>query len=681
VLMAPAARFTSASVIDAAVVAPFAACGAEKVEFAVVFASSVVDGANAATKLRFLQSPAVDLAASLTDVLGVYSATALELDIAPLQGVERVRAKFTIVLNAGVQVTASTLSDALLGFRDGKIVVADQYLGASRFMIDPANGATCECGGTCEGSIAATCKDVSGKKMDCPCVEGYSGSGILEIFEFVYDGLLPVSRDMAVLHPAGFNDGDAASAEYRKYRLSVRATDAVGVQGPPAHYDWFVDTSAPNTGLTSLPLTTGPFAVLTDPAAEFGFVSDGWIDRGPSVLSGTGDSVGFNCRLEALCWPETQLADGSTETCEHGTIVSDEQLAATHAWQPCNGGGASRRQLYTNLPDGRYTFAVAAEDQAGNSDQTPVVSQFVVDASPPTATVVDLVVLGQRMAAGFVGSKPGCTFNCTVTHHVTNVTGNVTTVDSMVVARLEGCQSPYLVEGLPLGNVTFEVTATDVEGRLSVLVAAADFVTFAVGQNVTVTASASTVCAPTQDKPVKAALAAIWIIVAIVGLAVGVSFYLADRVIYPLGRSKATTRAFHNPSFGLDVPVSRRMSVSNPTDFQHIQSGFISNPTDFQHIAHHGRGASSPSFGITQNNNDLPLVGDFHNEAAKMIKRNEAKQRARPSFPGALSISSPEKGSFRHVSGYGLPPQQPGDRPGSRGAGSVPGGVTMTQLL
>ena len=314
-LLAPAARYTAPTVLPQAVVEPFRPCGTERVNFALTFDADSGAAAGAVdTQLKFLVSPSVDLYGVLQRMLTGYTVTALQMDTVLGNGVYRARAKFTVEMAAA----NASLSDALLSFQDGKVAAAQQYVGVSRFEIDPATGELCTCGGGGGGGctnaqVQATCMDADGKKVDCPCIEGYTGSGDLSIYAFDYDsGALgvspvpPVVRDIAAMHPAGF-EGDAAAAEYRKYRLSVRATDAVGVLGPAAHYDWHIDTAPPQTGLSALPATEGPFAVLTEGAAAFQYVTDGWFDRMPSALSTAGQSVAFRCKLQPLCWCVQEL--------------------------------------------------------------------------------------------------------------------------------------------------------------------------------------------------------------------------------------------------------------------------------------------------------------------------------------------------------------------------------------
>ena len=196
--------------------------------------------------------------------------------------------------------------------------------------------------------------------------------------------------------------------------------------------------------------------------------------------------------------------------------MSDAQVGAGHGWQPCQQEPPLRRQQqYAELPDGLYEFQVAAADQAGNADATPTAAKFVVDSGHPDVAVTDFVVFGQQASVGFAATKPGCTFECTFRLHAANAS-----MPASVVVQ-GACTSPHAVAGLPLGNITFDVVATDTTGRrssgacgaqscdgaglglgLGVALAAAhtaNFVTAAVGPNSTAVSEASVVCQETKD--------------------------------------------------------------------------------------------------------------------------------------------------------------------------------------
>jgi hypothetical protein len=57
---------------------------------------------------------------------------------------------------------------------------------------------------------------------------------------------------------------------------------------------------------------------------------------------------------------------------------------------------------------------------------------------------------------------------------------------------------------------------------------------------------------------------------------------------------KSKTIAFRNQSFDRD---RARLQISEPSNFQHVQSGFVSAPTNFRHVTH--LPASSASAGMT----------------------------------------------------------------------------------
>jgi hypothetical protein len=115
------------------------------------------------------------------------------------------------------------------------------------------------------------------------------------------------------------------------HTFSVRATDLAGNVDPtPATRDWIVDTTPPQTTITSTP----PWLSLST-LATFAFTSS---EGGSS----------FECRL-----------DGG-------------------AWQAC-----SSSKTYTGVGGGNHTFAVRAIDPAGNTDPTPAEGTWLTLALLP----------------------------------------------------------------------------------------------------------------------------------------------------------------------------------------------------------------------------------------------------------------------------------------------------------
>ncbi len=130
---------------------------------------------------------------------------------------------------------------------------------------------------------------------------------------------------------SGLSDGS--------HTFQVWSIDAAGNTDPtPASYTWTVDTTAPDTTITSNP--TNP---TNSTSASFAF----------SGNDGSGSGVaGFECRLDG----------GSFDTC---TSPRD----------------------YTSLSEASHTFQVQAIDNAGNVDGTPASYTWVVDTTAPTVTI------------------------------------------------------------------------------------------------------------------------------------------------------------------------------------------------------------------------------------------------------------------------------------------------------
>jgi hypothetical protein len=126
------------------------------------------------------------------------------------------------------------------------------------------------------------------------------------------------------------------------HKFEVRATDPAGNTDPvPASHAFTVDTTAPDTSITS-----GPGATTEDTTPTFG-------------LGSTEDGSTFACSLDEA------------------------------AFAPCSGPGATHTTA--SLALGAHTFAVRATDGVGNADATPATSSFSVVAAtvPPTVPPTD----------------------------------------------------------------------------------------------------------------------------------------------------------------------------------------------------------------------------------------------------------------------------------------------------
>jgi large repetitive protein len=121
------------------------------------------------------------------------------------------------------------------------------------------------------------------------------------------------------------------------HTFRVRATDAAGnTDATPAQYTWTIDSTAPDTNITSNPPSS-----TTSTSATFAFTS-------------TESGSTFECRL-------------------------DSAVSFTSCTTP---------QSYSGLADGSHTFRVRATDGAGNTDATPAQYTWSIDSTPPTVTNV-----------------------------------------------------------------------------------------------------------------------------------------------------------------------------------------------------------------------------------------------------------------------------------------------------
>lgn len=187
--------------------------------------------------------------------------------------------------------------------------------------------------------------------------------------------------------------------------FSVTATNAAGLTSAPASYTWTVDAEAPQVtidNLSSLPALTSASSV------SFDFSSN---------EAGT-----FNCSL-----------DGA-------------------AAEPC----ASPLE-YAGLAEGAHQFLVFAVDDVGNQSEQPASFQWVVDRTPPVASIVSVdpaqtVTNANSLDVQFAASE-SATFECSLDHQA-----------------FQACSSPMTVGALTEGQHWLDVRATDLAGNTGLAV-------------------------------------------------------------------------------------------------------------------------------------------------------------------------------------------------------------------
>jgi hypothetical protein len=195
------------------------------------------------------------------------------------------------------------------------------------------------------------------------------------------------------------------------HSFAVRARDRAGnIDSSPAIYPWRVDTSTPDTEITSGPADASASRSTT---ASFDFRSP---DKGSNVT--------FQCSL-----------DGA------GFVA----CTAPHD--------------VTGLGQGTHTFAVRVRDVAGNFDPSPADRSWTVDLTPPDTSILTGptgAMASASTSVTFTSNELDATFKCSLDN-----------------ATFASCTSPASLTGLAQGAHSFKVQATDAAGNVDASAATA----------------------------------------------------------------------------------------------------------------------------------------------------------------------------------------------------------------
>jgi hypothetical protein len=195
----------------------------------------------------------------------------------------------------------------------------------------------------------------------------YSGDPTADVDHFECD-LTPVEPDGT----ADFSECDEIGATFTDlpdgtYTFAVRAVDALDHRDEtPASRDFTVDTTGPETTVTT----------------------------GPTGTTGS-DDVAFTYSSSA--------ADVDRFECD----LSPAEPGGTVGFSDCLSYGT----IYTDLPQGPYTFSVRALDGYGNADATPATRSFRVNTGTPTLTAVVTSAV-RSTATGWYRSPVTITYTC-----------------------------------------------------------------------------------------------------------------------------------------------------------------------------------------------------------------------------------------------------------------------------
>ena len=189
------------------------------------------------------------------------------------------------------------------------------------------------------------------------------------------------------------------------HTFSVRALDRAGNLGGSATTTWTVDTVRPVVTVQS-----GPAALGNDASPVFTF--------------STSEPADTSCSLVLITAPES--------------------------FAPC-----TSPQAFTDLPDGRYRFAVKGTDPAGNTSSV-VTRTFKVDTRAPSVrlTGTPSAVTNDNTPTFTFSTEAGATTHCSLQA-------------SGTPADFAACTSPATFGPLDDGTYTFAVTGTDAAGNTS----------------------------------------------------------------------------------------------------------------------------------------------------------------------------------------------------------------------
>ncbi|MDQ5895785.1 MAG: large repetitive protein [Actinomycetota bacterium] len=271
-----------------------------------------------------------------------------------------------------------------------------------------------------------------------------------------------------------------------QHTLSVIARDTVANASAPVTWEWTIDTTPPDTQITSKPNAT-----TYETSADFGL--DSFPEAGPRDLyecsldgadysacgrskSYTGLAPGshtFSARaidrvglvdptpatwtwtvLPPAAVPDTTITEGPSGTVGSTTALFRFNSSIPATYFECSLDGSSfvpcSEGYYTDLSEGSHTFAVRAVNSLGTPDSTPATRTWTVNLTPDTTPPDTTITAGHSGTTSDptptfeFTSEPGATFQCRID-----------------AGAFSSCSSPETVAALTDGAHTFEVRATD----------------------------------------------------------------------------------------------------------------------------------------------------------------------------------------------------------------------------
>jgi uncharacterized delta-60 repeat protein len=268
------------------------------------------------------------------------------------------------------------------------------------------------------------------------------------------------------------------------HSFQVKAFDPYGLDPTPATYSWTIDTTVPDTRISSWPSsptssTTATFIYLS--LGESTSIFDCSLDGGAWTACNGGSvsvSVGVGSHSMAIrardaagnvdatpagkSWevipvdvtpPETTITSGPSGTVTSRYAYFSYASTETGSTFECNASGgyfsgnwyscAAGATDFYNLPDGTYTFQVRARDAAGNTDLTPDTRTWTVSAPAPDTLITS--------------GPSGSVSSTTATFGASSDQTGVSYECSLDGAAFAAC--PYQYTGLAQGSHTIRIRA------------------------------------------------------------------------------------------------------------------------------------------------------------------------------------------------------------------------------
>ena len=269
------------------------------------------------------------------------------------------------------------------------------------------------------------------------------------------------------------------------HTFSVRAIDAAGnVDATPATKTWTIDTTAPQTTITSGPVspTKSTTAILRYVSSESGSRFECRLDSAayatcPAAIGLTELAVGSHTFMvraidaagnvdatpATKTWtidttaPQTTITSGPVSPTKSTTAILRYVSSESGSRFECRLDSAAYATCpaaigLTELAVGSHTFMVRAIDAAGNVDATPATKTWTIDTTAPQTTITSAPPFSTSSATAsfsYSSSETGSRFECKL--------------DSAAYAA---CASPTALTGLSPGSHTFSVRAIDAAGNV-----------------------------------------------------------------------------------------------------------------------------------------------------------------------------------------------------------------------